>query len=621
MADSLDPISQFKDDLIVALAQESAISAQDLRSSLSVPPRDDLGDVAIACHRFAKSMGVNPNELASRFSEAAMRAECVAEAKAQGPFVNIFWDRGRLASDTIGAVRQSFNSDLPGGFVAGAEGRGRRIVIDFSSPNAARKLAFHHLRGTAIGAALARLYEARGFKVVRLNHLGDYGHNMALLLYKLSELDPDSSSTDQLPALSPQKLQELYVEANLEEQAEPERVKSAARGWLKRLSSNDRIAQQRWQMIVTSTTEALDKTYSRLDIHFDEYRGESRYFDEAIGVARSLVATGTASVDPENGSIFVPPEDGFQPIVLVNSQGISTYEGRDIAAAIERYHDFTFDRCVYLTDVGQGGRFRSFFAAMQRAGYAWAAGLSHVGFGQMRLGGRKAKTRGGDAVALDDVLDEAHQRAMDEVEGRLKSADAKVAGETSSEGVSTEGQELAQTAEQIGIGAVLFSQVRMRRTADFDFDLDEAVSFKGETAPRVQYTFARICSILAKAGVDIEAALTVDGGTDIGGEGSPVRSLLDDPLEHRVVKAIALLPTAARQALASDDPSFLADGVLAITDAWASYQTAGARERTDLRVLAEDPALRQARLELAAATAIAVRDGLAILGVECPEYM
>ena len=581
-----DPLQDFAERLAAALAPVAGVEADRVAPLLGEPPRSGMGDVALACHRLAGEAGRPPPELAARMAAEAATLDFVGEASAAGPFLNVTWDAAALATAVLDAVAATRAGRW--GLAGGDEGVGHTVVIDFSSPNAARKLAFHHLRGTAVGAAVARLYEARGWRVVRLNFLGDYGHNMGQLLHKLDTV-PDGEAAH----IPPERLQALYVEVNEEERADPDTVKAAAGEWLARLETGEEVARRRWEAIVASTRDALDATYARLGVHFDEYRGESRYAAAALAVARSLVDAGVAEVDPDGGAIFVPKHDKLQPVVLVNRRGMSTYEARDAASAIERHDDFDFDRSLYLTDIGQGGRFRAVFGALGRAGYEWADRCEHAGFGQMRLGGRKAKTRSGDAVPLDEVLDEAEARAREEITAReVDLADP------------------ATVARQVGIGAVLFSQVRMRRQADFEFDVDAAVEFKGETAPRIQYQFARICSILRRG------ATTLDGALATGDPG-----LLDDDLEHRVLLAIGGVPAATVRAVDADDPSHLADVVIAVADAWAAYQTAGARERPDLRVLAEDPARRAARLRLAAATACAVRDGLHVLGVECPEEM
>ncbi len=581
----MDPVAGFEGALAEVLAEAASVDVGAVVRVLGPPRRAEHGDIALPAHPFARVAGVAPGVLAEKLAARARDLDVVESATAVGPFVNVTWRGSRFVSAVVDAVRAS--TQIPGGLVAGDEGNGKTLVIEFSSPNAARKLAFHHLRGTVLGAALARLFEARGYDVIRLNHLGDYGHNIGQLLGMLDR----SSSGDE--RLSPEELQALYVEANRQEAHDPEQSKRIAGEWLALFEAGDETAMRRWTMIIDSTREALDSTYARLGVHFDEYRGESRYIRSSLEVADKLLEDGVAQRDPERGSIFIPGDDSHQPIVLVNSRGISTYEGRDAAAAIERQRDFGFDRCLYLTDIGQGGRFEAMFAALRADGLEWAQGLEFVGFGQMRLGGRKAKTREGRAVSLDDVLDEVTERAAQEIAKRDIAHD-----------------DVDRVARQIGIGAALFGQMRMRRAADFDFDPDEAVSFRGETAPRVQYTHARICSILRKAGIGREEALV---------SGDP--ELLADPLEVRVAAAIAGVPAAARRAVEAQDPSYLTDAVLVIADAWAVYQTAGSRNRVDLRVLSEDRELRGARLLLAAATAIAIEQILDVLGVASPEAM
>lgn len=574
--------SSLNEQLAQAIAQALAVNAAAVETALTLPPAKVEADVALPCQRFAKQLARNAVEIAAELAAAVSELAFVAEASALGPYLNVRFAPAKVAEDALALVHSGAEA-----VYGGTEGDGQTLVIDFSSPNAARKLGFHHLRGTVLGAALQRLYQARGYKVIAVNHLGDFGHNIGQLLYKLDQTG--EGDQDELDAA---RLQQLYVEANAEEAHDPDRVKAEAKRWLSLLATDDPVARRRWQAIIESTKATLETTYERLGIHFDEYRGESLYAAKALEVAEQLLAAGVAERSDE-GTVFVPGDEnqGRQPIVLVTREGYSTYEARDIAAALDRKLSFGQQRSVYVTDIGQKQRFEAFLAATAGIDADAAAGGQHVGFGQMKVDGVKAKTSKGLARPLDEVLDEATARARDLVDGRVDDPD--------------------QAAEMIGVGAVVFGQLKMRRGADFEFDLEQAVSLKGETAPRLQYSVARINSICAKAGVSRQQALA-------GGDAALLRA----PQEAKVAQALLALPEASAAAFAADDPSLIADALIALTDAWAAYQTAGARtEGVGLRVLADDPQLRAARLALAAATADALENGLALLGVRCPQRM
>lgn len=567
-----------------ALATGIGLAVKEVLPLLGPPPRPELGDVALATHKLARELGRPAPEVALELAQLAETLDSVEEASAMGPFVNVRFAAGSLAAEAFAAVKRGRRQK--GGLLHGREGQGQTLVLDYSSPNAARKLAFHHLRGTVVGEALARLYEARGYKVLRINHLGDFGHNIGLLLHKVS------SVPEELEVLSPSRLQELYVEVN-QEAAADEAVKESAYRWLKRLGNEEEEAVRLWSLIIDATRRELEQTYDRLGVRFDEYRGESGYVGVAHLVAQELLQMGVAAKN-EEGTIFVPGDEtrGLRPIVLETREGLTTYESRDLAAALERYDEYAYDRAVYLTDVGQQARFEAVFNALKESESPAGEGAQHVGFGQMRLGGKKSKSREGTSVSLDEVLDAAEAQARAVLSERLDTLD-----------------DPDEVARQVGVGAVIFSQVKMRRSTDFDFDLEAAVSLQGQTAPRIQYSYARIRSIIAKGETTLTKALA--GGDD---------SLLTHPLERAALKQVLQVKESGAKALAADDPSYVADALLSLTEAWAAYQTAG-KQDPSLRVLCDEPALRASRLKLAAAVGRTLEDGLALLGVAAPERM
>ena len=570
------PLTSIQSQLIAALVAQLGLDPSQIQEALG-EAKPKFGDLAINCHPLARALDCDPTHLATQIVEGVSTLEGVDVATSVGTFVNIRLDTAPLLTALAASALSGQN------LLAGVEGQGKRLVIEFSSPNAARGLGFHHLRGTSLGAALARLYQLRGYAVTKVNYLGDFGHNIGLLLWKLDQ-------TGVKGPVTPARLQQLYVAANKDQERDPT-VKADADRWLGLLSSGDKMAQARWQMLVTTTKRELEKTYARLGISFDDWQGESHYVDRAREAAAKLLSARVAKRG-DDAAVYVPGDDEHQPIVLITSAGNTTYECRDIAALLDRHENFSYARSLYLTDTGQSGRFVALIDAAGELDRAAAAGCEHLGFGQMRLEGAKAKSREGKTLTLTRVLNEAAARAKEVLgEREWPAADVK------------------RLAEEVGVGAVLFSQLRMRRAADFEFDLSRAVSLQGATSPRIQYTHARIQAILAKAGINSQQALA----------SGDVR-LLTHPAEHAVALAAIRLPEAAERALAADDVSYIADALLSLTDAWAHYQTAGKLDPA-LRVLSDDPALRGARLQLAAITAAAAKDGLAVLGISAPARM
>jgi arginyl-tRNA synthetase len=325
-------------------------------------------------------------------------------------------------------------------------------------------------------------------------------------------------------------------------------------------------------------------------VRFDFTTGESFYEDRMDAVVAELHAKGLA-VESEGALVVRLDEDGMPPCLLRKSDGATLYATRDLAAAIYRHATFGFHRALYVTDAGQALHFRQWIRVLQKAGYAWASTIRHVPFGVVLMGGQRAKTRTGQVALLLDVLDEAVEKVLGVV--REKSPDL---------------EDPAAVAEQVGVGAVVFNDLKNRRTNDVEFDLEAILSFEGKTGPYVQYSHARACSILRKAGEDAGPGRAGDG------------ALLSDPAEYALARLVSRFPDRVARAVEDDDPSEVAQHLLDVCEAFHAYHTRGGRDPA-LRVLSEDARLRGARLRLVSAVRRTLANGLHLLGIAAPEKM
>jgi arginyl-tRNA synthetase len=543
--------------------------------AVTAVPGHAAGDWAVGCFPAAKALGRSPAEVAKTVAAAFVPGEGLASATAAGPFVNFTADRAALAAGVLGAIAAA------GGRWGDSDGgAGRTVVIDYSSPNIAKHLAFHHIRSTMIGHSLAALHRACGWNVVGINHLGDWGTTFGMLLVAWEKWsDPGETPTVD-------RLNDLYVRFRAAAKDDPA-LDAAARERFAALERGDAAARALWKEFRRVSLEEFQEIYDRLGVRFELVMGESdfeTFLDPALEMLRSkglvTVSEGAEVVDLE--------ADGMPPCLLRKQDGATLYATRDIAAALWRYEHHGFDRALYVVDRGQSLHFRQWIRVLAKAGFDFAGRIEHVSFGQIRFGGRKTGTRTGNVIRLKEVLDEA----ADAIRARI---DEKNPGLATKDLV----------ARQVGTGAVVFADLATQREKDVDFDWERMLSFEGDTGPYVQYAHARIASILRRAPEGLPAA-------------DPGRLAL--PEEAAVLRVLADLPDRVEKAAADAEPYHVAAWLLDLCAAFSRWYDLGNRDPA-LKVLCADPATASARLALAGAVGTSLARGLALLGIEAPAEM
>lgn len=572
-----------------ALNQDPAIF------QVTAPPRPDMGDFAVGCFPAAKALKEPPPKLAARVVEAFAPDQWLAEASPAGPFVNFRANRDALYRYLFeGAL-----TDTGAALIPTDPGAGKTVCIDYSSPNISKHLAYHHIRSTVIGHALANLYRAAGYRVVGINHLGDWGttHGMLLAAYeKWGAPEP----------LTVDALNDLYVRFRQAMEKEPA-LEEEGRLWFKRLEDGDPEARRLWQRFRDVSLAEFQSVYDLLGIHFEEVRGESAYQDDIPTVLALLADKGLSAVS--DGALVVPLDDaGMPPMLLRKQDGATLYGTRDLAAAMYRHDTYGFDRSLYVVDRGQGLHFQQLFLVLARAGFDWARQCMHVPFGLVRLGGKKTGTRTGNVVLLKEVLAEAEQRAVDVVR-------------ENNPGMSQE--EVRDTAKMVGVGAVVFANLASQREKDVDFEWEQVLSVSGDSGPYIQYAHARCASILRKARERAEGALAPgyageDGSADNRAAIDP--ALLAHETEWALARKLVDVGEVVHRAVDSNEPHLVSRYLLDLCAAFSRWYTAGNTDRS-LRVLVEDHDLARARLTLVAATKEVLRRGLGLLGLSAPEVM
>lgn len=577
----------------------------ELLRLLERPPKPELGDVAFPCFTLAKMWRRSPQQIAAELQARLAGAQAEAgsdgpipllKAEAAGGYLNLFFDRARLFPRLLA---QAAKLTLP------RPGAGKRVVVEFSSPNIAKPFGVGHLRSTVIGHSLARIHEALGYDVVRINHLGDWGTQFGkeIAAYKRWG-DAEKIKANPIP-----ELLALYVRFHEEAEKNPA-LEEEGRAWFKKLEEGDAEARELWQWFVDESLKAFRKTYDLLGVDFDHYTGESFYTDHIPKVVDALREKGLL-VQSEGAWVVDLSDMDMPPCIVLKADGTSIYATRDLAAAIYRHEQFGFEKMLYVVGAEQTLHFRQVFAVLKKMGHDWADRCEHVPFGLMQMDGKKMSTRKGRVIFLEEVLQEAVDRA------------AAIIAEKNPDLPDKE-----TVARQIGVGAVIFHDLKTHRIHNVNFSWEEVLNFDGETGPYVQYTYARTQSVLRKAGwpteagpggPDAGACCAADGGCCAGpaeGERSQELALETAPWiagskAWDVVLHVLEFGKAVERAAENSEPSQVARYLLDLCQLYNRFYH-------DERILVDDAAERDAKLCLTAAVGRVLRQGLYLLGLEAP---
>lgn len=573
------------------IAQELGITPERVDALYAPPAKGMDADIALPCFQLARAAGQAPPQLAARLAAALAQAQLQVRAQAVGPFLNLAFAPEAVAATLLPAFADPVQALRTSG------GAGRTVTIDFSSPNIAKHLAFHHIRSTMIGNALAGMYEAAGWRVVRINFVGDWGTAFGRLIagWKREGLDLArlTSVEDQVRFFN-----ELYVRISRQEDTDPT-VAQEARDWSRRLEAGDAEALELWAVIRAASLAAAQRVYQLLGVRFDDWNGEAHYRAAMGPIIAELREQGLLKEDQGAQVVDLTSLGMKKPCLILRSDGGSLYATRDLAACDDRYARYRFDRNLIVVDLGQSLHFREWFGVARLLKRPYADGLRHVGFGVVLMWNdesqswAKTATRKGVPMMLMDVLSEAIERARAIV--AEKNPDIT-------------GEERERIARAVGVGAVVFNDLKTSRTNDVKFRFEEALRFDGETGPYLQFAHARLCSIERKF-PEMHPSVP-----------APAPQLLTRSEEKQVLLSIARLRDALERGVESDEPSVLAQALLQLAAAVAAWLTSGNHEVT-LRVLCPDPAVASARLALARAARGALGEGLRLLGLQAPDRM
>ncbi|MCM3729055.1 arginine--tRNA ligase [Neobacillus cucumis] len=546
------------------------IPADQLEILIEKPKNPDHGDMAFPCFTLAKLKRKSPNVIAQELSEKIQSA-AFEKIEVVGGYINIFLNK-KLVSETL--INQVI--DEKGQFAGLDFGKGGTVTIDLSSPNIAKPFSMGHLRSTVIGNAIALIAEKCGYKPFKINHLGDWGTQFGKLItaYKLWG---DAEKVKQNPI---KELLALYIKFH-EEAESDSTLEVEGRSWFKKLEDGNEEALLLWQWFRDESLKEFSRIYELMNVEFDSFAGEAFYNDKMDRIV-NLLEEKQLLVESDHAMVVDLSEEQLPPCLIKKSDGATLYATRDLAAALYRKENYDFVHSLYVVGHEQSLHFKQLIAVLGKMGYEWAENMVHVPFGMMLKDGKKMSTRKGKVVLLEEVLNESIAMARNNIEEKnpnLKNKD--------------------QVAKQVGVGAVIFHDLKNNRMNDIEFSLEEMLRFEGETGPYVQYTFARACSILRKA--NYQAVVL------------PENESTTWEKEWKVASLLMEFAPAIKRACENHDPSLIGKYIIDLAQGFNKYYA-------EVKILEEKESL-EARLALVFSVTVVLKEGLRLLGIEAPEEM
>lgn len=563
----------FKEEVVKLIkSQVDALTQEEISSLIEVPPSYDMGDYAFPVFRLAKAFRKAPpviaEELVSKFGEN----EYFEKIENKGPYLNFFINKNKLTESTLNEVKEK-------GIKYGSSnmGNGKTVIVEYSSPNIAKPFHIGHIRTTVIGNALYKIYTFLGFDTVAINHLGDYGTQFGMLISAYKKWgDRETIETDPI-----NELLKLYVRFNAEAEEHKE-LRDEARHWFKELENGNEEAKELWTWIKEISLKEFNKVYDMLNIKFDSYAGESFYSDKMPSVIDELKSKKLLK-ESEGAYLVDLEEHGMPPALIMKSDGSTLYTTRDIAAAFYRKETYNFYKNIYVVASQQNLHFKAWMKVIELMGHEWAKDCIHIPFGMVSLEDGTLSTRKGRVVFLEDVLNKAIKNTLDIINERNPNLENK-----------------EEVSKQVGIGAVIFQELFNQRIKDYVFSWERTLSFEGETGPYVQYTHARINSLLEKGNFDIEDKVDY--------------ALLSSEEEINITRLLYDFPKVVVDSMEKNEPFFITRHIVEIAKAYNKFYNSSP-------IITDDEELKKARLMISFATKTVIKTGLDLLGMEAPERM
>lgn len=550
------------------------IDKEEIEAAIAVPSDNKMGDYALPCFKFAKVMRKSPVAIAEELKNTFATDDAISEVEAVNGYLNFRVNRTALVKETLEKIAEQGEA-----FGSSDMGNGKTICIDYSSVNIAKPFHIGHLSTTVIGGALYRIFKFLGYNTVGINHLGDYGTQFGKLIYAYKHW----GSEEAVKEGGVKELTRLYVRYHKESENDPS-MDDEARSYFKLIENGDEECVKLFNLFKEITLKEVEKIYDELDIKFDSYAGESFYNDKMQPIIDELAEKGLL-VESEGAKIVDLEKYGMPPCIILRSDGASLYATRDLAAACYRKERYDFDKCLYVVAYQQNLHFKQIFKVLELMGKPWAKDLVHVAYGMVSLlddnGNQVAmSTRNGTVVLLEDVLKKCHEKCLEIIEQKNPDLEDK-----------------ENVARQVGTGAVIFGALSNSKIKDIAFSYSKILNFDGETGPYVQYTAARIKSVLRKGGA-------------IGKY--EIKNVNED--EYQLIALLSTFPDVVKAAAERLEPFFVTRYAIDVASAFNKFYF-------DCKIIGDDVNETNFRLAISSATLTVLSSALTLLGIKVPERM
>lgn len=562
----------FKKEISKLLAEKvEGMGAEEILASIEIPPNKEMGDYAFPCFRLAKVMRKAPNMISQEIADN-IKSDLLKEVRNVGPYVNFFVNSEKINEFTLKEIFEKKDR-----YGSSNIGKGKNVLVEYSSTNIAKPFHIGHIRSTVIGDSIKKIFQFMGYNVTAINYLGDFGTQFGILLAAYKRWgDDDLLNSDPI-----RELLKLYVRFN-DLKEEDESVMEEGREWFRKLESNDAEAVRIWTWFKEISLKEFNRVYDMLNIEFDSYDGE-HFHSQFVGKLVDELTDKKLLIESEDAMIIDLSDKDVAPAIILKRDGSSTYITRDIATAIYRKEKYDFDKNIYVVATQQNLHFKQLKYVLEKMGYEWFDDCEHVSFGMVSLADGTLATRKGKVVFLEDVLNQSVEKTKEIIEQRNPNLENK-----------------DLVAKQIGIGAVKFQELFNTRIKDYTFDWNQVLNFDGETGPYVQYAYARANSILNRLGIEISDDIDY--------------SLLATDEEKDLVKSLYNVPSVIVSAMEKLEPSIITRHVTEVAKYFNKFYNS-------VHIVNSEDDEKHSRALLVYATKVCISNMLTLLGIETPEKM
>lgn len=571
----------FKDEIAKLIAQKvEGLELSEIQDMIEVPQDAKMGDYAFPCFKLAKVLRKAPPLIAKGIAESIADAPLFEKVEQVNAYVNMFISREEFVKDTLTEVLAKGDD-----FGKTDIGAGKKVIVEYSSPNIAKPFHIGHIRSTVIGNSIYKIYDALGYDVVRINHLGDYGTQFGKMICAYRHW----GNKEDVIKEPIKTLLSYYTKFHVEVETHPE-LDDEAREIFTKLEHGEKEEVELWQWFRDESLKEFTRVYDMLGISFDSYAGESFYSDKMPRFVQELKDKGL--LEASQGAQIVDLEPyGLGAALVTKSDGSTLYITRDIAAAVYRKETYDFYKNIYVVASQQNLHFQQWIQIVELLGYEWARDCVHIPFGLVSLEDGTMSTREGRVVFLEDVLNKAVDKTREII--KEKNADASE-------------EDVDDIAKAVGIGAVIFQELSNNRIKDYVFKWDKVLNFDGETGPYVQYTHARCASVLRKAGETIVKKAAVLDGVDC--------KYLCSESAYELAKLLYRFPAVIVDAGDKYEPSIVTRHIVDMAQGFNRFYH-------DEHILTDNEEEKIAKVALVIAAKDAIKNGLALLGMKAPERM